>query len=60
MHDQDENESGLFDFEQQRYEEEQDLLTMDPHYLAWVAMMDAIAQHDYFEKNPHQDRKLSP
>ncbi len=36
----DENESGLFDAERRRWDEEQEMLKADPAYLEWLEMID--------------------
>lgn len=37
----DQNLSGAFDYERQRFEEEQELLRADPAYREWLAFVDS-------------------
>ena len=42
-----ENESGLLDYEAQRYEEEQEILRADPAFCEWLASIATQHIEDY-------------
>ena len=46
MTDQQDNESGAFDYERMRWDEEQEILKADPGYRDWLDFLDAKTREE--------------